>query len=161
MDGMTQEQMLDKMCNFAKKLKTMKRILMMFLFATLAVGCGHSQNKSTSKNTAQEEISSNISTVGIEKFTEIIRQKDVLLIDVRTPKEYGEGHIYGAENIDVNASDFAERIKKIEGKVAVYCRSGKRSMKAAEQLAAQGCTVYNLRGGMLAWSKDWWTVEKQ
>lgn len=131
---------------------------MIIMFAVLATGCGQSQNKPTTKETANEKNS--INTVGIEKFTEIIRQKDVLLIDVRTPKEYGEGHIYGAENIDVNAADFAERIKKIEGKVAVYCRSGKRSMKAAEQLAAQGCTVYNLRGGMLAWSKNWWTVEK-
>ena len=138
----------------------MKRLLTMIMFAALAVGCGNAQNKTATKKIDNESTTTRITTVGVEKFTEIIRQKDVRLIDVRTPKEYAEGHIYGADNIDVNAADFGERIKNIEGKVAVYCRSGKRSMKAAEQLAAQGCTVYNLRGGILAWNKNWLNVEK-
>ena len=53
----------------------------------------------------------------------------------------------------MKADDFAERIKDIKGTVAVYCRGGRRSLKAAEQLAKQGCTVYNLDGGILAWQK--------
>ena len=120
----------------------MKRLLMITLFAAMAVGCGGAQNKQAA-----------ITTVGVEEFAEIMAQKDVRLIDVRTPKEYAEGHIMGAEMIDVKSADFAERIKGINGTVAVYCRSGKRSMMAAEQLAKQGCTVYNLDGGILAWQK--------
>ena len=115
---------------------------MITLFAAMAVGCGGAQNKQAA-----------ITTVGVEEFAEIMAQKDVRLIDVRTPKEYAEGHIMGAEMIDVKSADFAERIKGINGTVAVYCRSGKRSMMAAEQLAKQGCTVYNLDGGILAWQK--------
>jgi len=91
--------------------------------------------------------------MGVEEFASTMVQKDVRLIDVRTPKEYAEGHLAGSENIDVKAADFAERIKDIKGKVAVYCRGGRRSLKAAEQLAANGCTVYNLDGGILAWQK--------
>jgi L-ascorbate metabolism protein UlaG (beta-lactamase superfamily)/rhodanese-related sulfurtransferase len=94
-----------------------------------------------------------IKTLGADEFAEVMTQKDVRLIDVRTAEEYAEGHLFGAENIDVKAADFAERIKGIDGEVAVYCRGGRRSLKAAEQLAAGGCTVYNLDGGILAWQK--------
>ena len=68
-----------------------------------------------------------VTTIGVEEFAKVIKQKNVRLIDVRTPKEYAEGHLQGAENIDVKAADFGERIAKVKGKVAVYCRSGRRS----------------------------------
>ncbi len=115
---------------------------MITLFAAMAAGCGGAQNKQAA-----------IKTVNVEEFAEMMAQNDVLLIDVRTPKEYAEGHLAGAAMIDVKAADFAQRIKGIKGTVAVYCRSGKRSLMAAEQLAGQGCTVYNLDGGILAWQK--------
>ena len=114
---------------------------MMTMFATLFCGCGNTKNNESVK------------TVNVEEFAEKMAQQDVRLIDVRTPKEYAEGHLVGAENIDVKAADFAERIKDLKGTVAVYCRGGRRSLKAAEQLAKQGCTVYNLDGGILAWQK--------
>ena len=114
---------------------------MMAMFATLFCGCGNTKNNESVK------------TVNVEEFAEKMAQQDVRLIDVRTPKEYAEGHLVGAENIDVKAADFAERIKDLKGTVAVYCRGGRRSIKAAEQLSKQGCTVYNLDGGILAWQK--------
>ena len=114
---------------------------MITLFAALFCGCGNTKNNEAVK------------TVDVEEFAKVMAQKEVRLIDVRTPKEYAEGHLAGAENIDVKADDFAERIKDIKGTVAVYCRSGKRSLTAAEQLVNQGCTVYNLDGGILAWQK--------
>ncbi len=119
----------------------MKHILMMTMFAALFGGCGNEKNNEAVK------------TVGVEEFAKVMAQKEVRLIDVRTPKEYAEGHLAGAENINVKADDFAERIKDIKGEVAVYCRGGRRSLKAAEQLAANGCTVYNLDGGIMAWQK--------
>ena len=115
---------------------------MITLFAAMAAGCGGAQYKQAA-----------IKTVNVEEFAEMMAQNDVLPIDVRTPKEYAEGHLAGAAMIDVKAADFAQRIKGIKGTVAVYCRSGKRSLMAAEQLAGQDCTVYNLDGGILAWQK--------
>lgn len=114
---------------------------MMTMFAALFCGCGNSKNNESVKS------------VNVEEFAEKMAQQNVRLIDVRTPNEYAEGHLAGAENIDVKAVDFADRIKDIKGTVAVYCRSGKRSLMAAEQLAQRGCTVYNLDGGILAWQK--------
>ena len=119
----------------------MKQMLMMTMIAALFCGCGNGKNNEAVK------------TVAVEEFASQIEKKDVRLIDVRTPKEYAEGHIAGAENIDVKAADFAERVKDIRGTVAVYCRGGKRSLTATQPLAAQGCTVYNLDGGILAWQK--------
>ncbi len=114
---------------------------MMTMFAALLCGCGNGQNKSA------------VNTVMVNEFAEIMRRNDVRLIDVRTPNEFAEGHLFGAENIDVKDSLFAERIKGIEGEVAVYCRGGRRSLKAAEMLAKQCGKVYNLDGGILAWQK--------
>lgn len=116
--------------------------LLLLTFSAIATCCGNA-------NSIQKPITS----IGVEDFEYISALPDVRLIDVRTPKEYADGHISGAENIDVKAADFAERIKDIKGIVAVYCRSGKRSLNAAKQLANLGCKVYDLTGGILAWQK--------
>ncbi len=124
----------------------MKRIIQILLVTALMVAvpivCGGGKPDKGS-----------VTTVGVEEFSKVIKQKNVRLIDVRTPKEYAEEHLPGAVNIDVRASDFAERTKGIKGKVAVYCRGGRRSLNAANQLAAQGCTVYDLGGGIIAWKQ--------
>lgn len=121
-----------------KIIQEMKRILMLTLLTSMLFGCRNGEK---------------IITLGVEGFAKVVEQDNVRLIDVRTPKEYAEGHLAGAENIDVKDSLFADHVKGIEGKVAVYCRGGRRSLKAAEMLTKQGCTVYNLDGGILAWQK--------
>lgn len=114
---------------------------MLTFFAALLSGCGGGTDKEYVK------------TVGVDEFANIAIQSGVRTLDVRTPQEYAEGHIAGAENIDVKDTGFAERISGINGTVAVYCRGGKRSLTAARLLAANGCTVYNLDGGIMAWKK--------
>ncbi len=132
----------------------MKQMLMLTMFAAIAVGCGNVRNG----NAEQERVE----TVGVVEFAAIVAQREdslvsvqrgMRLLDVRTPEEYAGGHIAGAENIDLKAADFAERIKDIHDTVAVYCHSGRRSLVAASQLAAQGCVIYNLDGGILAWQQ--------
>lgn len=93
----------------------------------------------------------------VATFKKIIERPDIQLVDARTPKEYNEGHIGNAINIDVLAKDFipkATQLLKKEKPIAVYCRSGKRSTIAAEKLAAAGFSgpIYNLTGGYLAYT---------
>jgi rhodanese domain protein len=93
----------------------------------------------------------------VATFKKIIERPDIQLVDARTPKEYNEGHIGNAINIDVLAEDFipkATQLLKKEKPIAVYCRSGKRSTIAAEKLAAAGFSgpIYNLTGGYLAYT---------
>lgn len=90
----------------------------------------------------------------VKEFAEFINSADVQLVDVRTPEEYAEGHLDGAINLNAESEDFVPKAKELlrrERAVAVYCKSGRRASKAAEQLAAEGYQVTNLSGGIIAW----------
>ena len=77
-----------------------------------------------------------------------------LVLDVRTPQEYAEGHIPGAINIphDQVSADDARLRDWRDRTVVVYCRSGRRSALAAERLAEMGFSpVRTLKGDMPGW----------
>ncbi len=101
-------------------------------------------------------------TVNTETFAQLIAETDSLqLVDVRTPEEFAKKRIPASVNIDVNDSLFMTNVaEKLEtGKpVAVYCRSGARSEKAAKELAKAGFNVTNLKGGITSWMEDGRTV---
>ena len=93
-------------------------------------------------------------SVPVSEFAELISDTTVQLVDVRTPQEYAAGNIAGSVNIDVKGNDFAgEALKKLDKKrvVAVYCRSGRRSKKAAGILASEGFKVVELDTGYIGW----------
>ena len=76
------------------------------------------------------------------------------LLDVCTKEEWDKEHLKGATLVTVTEDGFLEKAKaKLDPKkpVVVYCRSGKRSAMATEQLRAAGYTVHNLAGGITAW----------
>ena len=82
---------------------------------------------------------------------EEINEGDYIIIDVRNTKEFSEGHINGALNIEL--SKIRKQIKKLnldkEKKILVYCQSGVRSKKAVIILEELGYNnVYNLKGGI-------------
>ncbi len=86
--------------------------------------------------------------------TEIAKNKDIQLLDVRTPKEWKQGVIKGAIKVNVLDANFSADADKILSKgkpVYVYCRSGRRSLKASKILAEKGYQVYNIIGGYKAW----------
>lgn len=73
------------------------------------------------------------------------------VIDVREPDEYREGHVPGAESIPLaTVPEHLERFAA-DGPTYLICRSGGRSMRAAEFAAAAGYDVVNVAGGTLAW----------
>ncbi len=74
------------------------------------------------------------------------------IVDVRTPGEYAEGHLEGAVNIDVTASDFAENLAELDpgADYVVYCRSGNRSAQAAARMADAGFTSVQDAGALTA-----------
>jgi rhodanese-related sulfurtransferase len=82
----------------------------------------------------------------------IMEDEDVFLLDVRTQEEYEEGYIEGATLIPVN--DLEARLDEVpkDKKIIIYCRSGARSMTAANILINNGYEeVYNVQGGIIAW----------
>ncbi|GAB1463776.1 rhodanese-like domain-containing protein [Pedobacter sp.] len=82
-------------------------------------------------------------------------KKDIQLVDVRTEKEYKEKHIADAVNVDVEKPNFEDAAQTLDKNqpVYVYCRTGKRSSKAAHKLKSLGFTkVYDLKGGITSWN---------
>ena len=95
-------------------------------------------------------------SVSVEEVSTIIIDPDVQRLDVRTVAEYSEAHIPGSININVLGKEFpaiADSLLQKEKPVAVYCRSGKRSKKAAALLSQKGYLVYELNEGFEGWKK--------
>jgi len=87
-----------------------------------------------------------------------------ILLDVRTPGEFGERHLTGALNIDYNGADFNSRIGNLDKTqpVYVYCLSGGRSAAAAQTLTDIGFTkVYEMKGGISRWIAENHPVEAE
>ena len=83
-----------------------------------------------------------------------------MLLDVRTPEEYAEGHIKGAVLIPVQ--QLQQRISEVpkDKQVYVYCRSGVRSVRASKMLVKAGYTrIENVQGGFMAWKDAGYPVE--
>lgn len=96
----------------------------------------------------------NFENTDVLGFSELVADTNVVVLDVRTTAEFTEGHIKGAILIDQGQSDFIEKAKAalpINKKIAIYCRSGRRSANAAGRLADIGYKCVNLKGGILAW----------
>ena len=90
----------------------------------------------------------------VSTFAEKITEKDVVLLDVRTVDEFTQSHIPDALNIDVQGDYFTADISALDKSKsdAVYCRSGKRSVLASEEMDQIGiANVYNLTGGIMEW----------
>jgi phage shock protein E len=130
--------------------------------ATLAIaGCSSDTDSSeatvqpTDATTQEQGTSSQVTqVVDAEQFASVVEQPDVVVLDVRTPAEFNDGHIEGAVNIDVNGPTFADEIALLDpsGTYAVYCRSGNRSAVAVQHMATQGFTsLYDLAGGAVSW----------
>lgn len=99
----------------------------------------------------------------VDDFAGIISNPDVQLLDVRTVAEYSEGHIPGSINLNVLDESFeamADSVLQKERPVALYCRSGKRSKKAAGILSKKGFKVYELDKGFQAWQAADQKIEK-
>lgn len=85
---------------------------------------------------------------------ELAARPGVVVLDVRTPEEFAEGHIADAINIDMQAADAASRFEELDpdASYVLYCRSGNRSAVVADHLRGLGFTdVADVDGGVLAW----------
>ena len=83
--------------------------------------------------------------------------ENAILLDVRTPEEYGFGHLDGAMNINWYDIDFQDKVGTLERSktVYVYCKAGGRSAKAADVMREMGFkNVVNLEGGYDAFAAE-------
>jgi rhodanese-related sulfurtransferase len=104
-----------------------------------------------------------VKEVGPAGALQLINHKSALILDVRQPGEFEEGHILNAKLIPLGS--LKERLGELEKyrdkSIVVVCRSGNRSGTACFILGRQGfLQAYNLAGGMLSWQKNNLPVEK-
>ncbi len=113
--------------------------------------CGEKKNDTSKDQNSASKISL-ISPAELNKAN-----KDILLIDVRTPKEYASGHLENSINIDFRAGNFKDLLGELDTnqEVYVYCKIGGRSGNAAKIMEGMGFKkIYDLKGGIIQWEKD-------
>ena len=101
--------------------------------------------------TAQQQ---KLESLNAEAFEQVISDTSVVRLDVRSIDEYASGHIAKAINIDVMKDDFKTKATSLLPKdktIALYCRSGRRSKKAAGILVENGYKVVELNSGISGW----------
>lgn len=116
---------------------------LLFVMILLA-GCGGGQ--------------SGYQTISLEEANDLRSQEGVVVIDVRTPEEYEQGHVPNAQLHPLQEIDkWANELDKTQ-KYIVICRSGNRSAQASAILADNGFEqIYNVSDGMRNWQ---WETEK-
>ena len=123
----------------------MKKLLSMLLVILVLTACG--QNKDNKQEAAYMNITA-------QQAKEIMdTQGDYIILDTRTREEYDEKHIPGAILIPHDQiKQEAESVLKDKNQlILVYCRSGRRSKLASEDLVALGYTNIKEFGGIIDW----------
>ncbi|MGU9940012.1 rhodanese-like domain-containing protein [Empedobacter brevis] len=109
--------------------------------------CASQSSNIEGKQAKQEEILSTL-----DNASEVnLKNKKNILLDVRTPEEFAEGHVPGAINIDVKNSSFEKEIQKLDPKknYYIYCKSGVRAKLATEKMQEKGFkNAKNFKDGM-------------
>lgn len=95
--------------------------------------------------------------------TRLINRENAAVLDVRSAKEYEQGHIASARHAALDGLEREEKnLQRLRGRpVVVYCAMGQRSGKAAAWLVAHGFErVFVLAGGMRAWQSEQFPVQR-
>ena len=123
-------------------MKKLIPILLSVLMLTGCAGASNSQNKTYRQITMDEAVAM------------MEQESDHIILDVRRPDEFTEGHIPNAINV-ANESIGTDEIAELPDKdqlILVYCRSGRRSKEAAQKLVKLGYTNIVEFGGILDWT---------
>ncbi len=137
-------------------------LITLFFVISLTLSCKENKVKEQNITKSEQQIIINKKLTSTD-FRTNIENKSVQLIDVRTPKEYAGGYIKGAKNIDFYENAFLIQMNKLDKNkpVYLYCKSGRRSATAANQLKEQGFKeIYDLQGGIIDWGKNNFEIVK-
>ena len=143
----------------------MKNLLILICAITLLLAGSKTQGQgndgSSNKPTDPKVAVKNIDANEAEKLLQ--ENKKVVVLDVRTPKEFAAGHIAGATNLNFNDADFEKKLMALDKArpYLVHCAVGGRSAKARELMKTQQFkSIYHLEGGLKAWEKAGKPVER-
>ena len=141
----------------SSSMNTAKPLVIVSLITTLVV-C--TSAVATDAPTKPETV---IQHVDAKQAENLVADKKVVVLDIRTPGEFSTGRIAGAKNIDFQAPDFENRIETLDKSKSymVHCASGGRSSHSLLLFKKhQFQSIYHLDGGIKAWQKAGMPVEK-
>jgi len=96
----------------------------------------------------------NFTSLDPQTFQALLKDKEGILLDIRTSQEYDDFHLKDAINIDLYRSDFEEKINNLDKSFPyfIYCHTGSRTKMVLDIMKKGGFReVYDLKGGLLAW----------
>lgn len=129
----------------------MKNCLIITLIALIGFYSCNTKTSTENESLVSRQESSVIATVDSQQAKELLEEeKEIILLDVRTPEEFAAGHLEGARNIDFQAADFNQQLQDLDPdlKYMVYCAIGGRSGKSAKLMQEKGFKrVYNVSEG--------------
>mgnify|MGYP001025515562 CR=1 FL=1 len=98
----------------------------------------------------------NYGNIDVIEFSNLVKNENHVVIDVRTPQEKADGDIPGSQLINLFDPSFAQNIDALDRDKTyiVFCRSGNRSKSACSLMAKKGFEkLYNLKGGIFGWNQ--------
>jgi rhodanese-related sulfurtransferase len=120
-------------------------------------------NSFSQKNLQQLLKKYNTESVPYISVSELQKEKEVILLDAREPKEFEVSHLKNAVCVGYDFFNLENTLKKLpkdkNTKIVVYCSLGIRSEDIAEKLQKEGYTnVFNLYGGIFEWKNQGNTI---
>lgn len=107
--------------------------------------------------TTEHCFAESVKLVSPKEFKSSIVKKNTIILDVRTPKEYSDGHLQNSILINAYDPAFKEKISKLDKTkhFLVYCHSGGRSHFASDYMIKNGFSkVSDMKGGITGWKKN-------
>ena len=136
----------------------MRKIVMLFCLSVLTLGiCGCGSAQTSEMTEGKDQSMATFQRVNSDEAAKMMAaEQGYLIVDVRTAKEYADGHIPHAINIPNESIGGAapKELPDKNQKIFVYCRSGARSVQASEKLAGLGYTNIVEMGGIKDWHGD-------
>ena len=131
-------------------MKKFVSLTFVFLPLVLVVGCtSNSDETSTTESVVNTTMPMQTSDTTAPADDTMLPAENVV-IDVRTPAEFAEGHLDGAVNLDLEGGVFEKQLSTLspDGTYSLYCRSGRRSAVAAEMMKKAGFIYVIDLGGL-------------
>ena len=116
-----------------------RTILVAVAAAVLLSGCGVDHAGSAA----------GVRSVAAQDAVSALAESDAVVLDVRTPEEFAEGHVAGSRNLSL-AGDFESELARLprDSRYVLYCRTGNRSAQAADIMERLGFTDVLDAGGL-------------
>ena len=136
-----------------------KKFIFILIAAVILVGC---QSKSVTGETVTA-VGGSYQNITSDELNAMLKNKDFVFVNVHIPFA---GNIANTDlSIPYDQISIPEHLSQLpndnNAKIVLYCRSGRMSMIAAEELVSLGYTnIWNLTGGMVAWEQAGYEIEK-